>query len=61
MAKPEKMKSITFRVPESLHRHLRMRAAKDCQPIQETAGLALRDYLIRKNGLHVEQAKESVA
>ena len=58
MAKPEKMKSITFRVPESLHRHLRIRAAKDSQAIQETAGLALRDYLLRKSGMHVDTVKE---
>ena len=46
--KQEKTKPITFKVPASLHRALRMRAAKDDATIQAVAAAALHSYLMRE-------------
>lgn len=46
--KPEKTRTVTFRIPVSLHRALRLRAAKDDAKIQSVAAAALHSYLMRE-------------
>lgn len=45
MAKPEKTKIMTVKVSESLHRALRIRAARDGRKINEAMRDALTVYL----------------
>ena len=45
MAKIEKKKPITFKVPPQLHRLLRMRAAREDKTIEAVATDALARYL----------------
>lgn len=55
--KPEKMVTISFKVPVSLHRRMRERANKYGQKIQYVGALAIEEHLSRPYAVNCGEQK----